>query len=72
MSASNAAMVRKAYEDFAQGNVTAVFAAFDPAITWHVPGHSPLSGDYEGHDQIGGFFSAHDGTFCGRIQHRCA
>lgn len=56
MSASNAAMVRKAYEDFAQGNVTAVFAAFDPAITWHVPGHSPLSGDYEGHDQIGGFF----------------
>jgi hypothetical protein len=27
MSASNAAMVRKAYEDFAQGNVSAVFAA---------------------------------------------
>ena len=22
----------------------------------HVPGHSPLSGDYTGHDQIGGFF----------------
>jgi hypothetical protein len=28
----------------------------DAAITWHVPGHSPLSGDFKGHDQIGGFF----------------
>jgi uncharacterized protein len=40
----------------AQGNVSAVFAALDPAITWHVPGHNPLSGDYKGHEQIGGFF----------------
>ena len=38
------------------GNVPAVFAAFDPGINWHVPGHSPLSGDFRGHDQIGGFF----------------
>jgi ketosteroid isomerase-like protein len=29
---------------------------FDPAIKWHVPGRSPLSGDYTGHEQIGGFF----------------
>jgi ketosteroid isomerase-like protein len=56
MGESNAAIIRKAYEDFAQGNIPAVFAAFDASITWHVPGHSPLSGDYTGHDQIGGFF----------------
>jgi len=56
MSASNSAIIRKAYEDFANGNIPAVFAAFDPAITWHVPGHSLLSGDFTGHDQIGGFF----------------
>ena len=56
MRASNAAIIRKAYEDFAQGNIPSVFAVFDAAITWHVPGHSPLSGDYVGHDQIGGFF----------------
>ncbi len=56
MTRSNAMIVRKAYEDFAQGNVPAVFAAFDPGITWHVPGHSPLSGDYTGHDQVGSFF----------------
>jgi uncharacterized protein len=56
MSVSNGEIIRKAYQDFAQGNIPAVFAAFDAAITWHVPGHSPLSGDYTGHDQIGGFF----------------
>jgi len=56
MSDSNAAIIRKGYEDFARGNIPAVFAAFDPGITWHVPGHSPLSGDFTGHDQIGDFF----------------
>jgi ketosteroid isomerase-like protein len=56
MDESNATIIRKAYEDFAQRNIPAVFAVFDAAITWHVPGHSPLSGDYAGHDQVGGFF----------------
>lgn len=56
MSQSNSEIIRKAYQDFANGNIPAVFAAFDPAITWHVPGHSPLSGDYSGHEKIGGFF----------------
>ena len=56
MTVSNGEIIRKAYRDFAQGNIPAVFAAIDAAITWHVPGHSPLSGDYRGHDQIGGFF----------------
>jgi SnoaL-like domain len=49
-------IIRKAYQDFAQGNIPAVLAAFDASIAWHVPGHSPLSGDYRGHDQIRGFF----------------
>jgi ketosteroid isomerase-like protein len=56
MSDSNSVIIRKAYEDFAQGNIPSVFAVFDAGITWHVPGHSLLSGDYTGHDQIGGFF----------------
>jgi len=56
MGESNALTIREAYEDFAKGNIPAVFAVFDAGITWHVPGHSPLSGDYTGHDQIGGFF----------------
>jgi uncharacterized protein len=56
MGESNAAIIRKAYEDFAQRNIPAVFGAFDASVVWHVPGHSPLSGDYAGPDQIGAFF----------------
>ena len=56
MGESNAVIIRKAYEAFARGNIPAVFAAFEASIIWHVPGHSPLSGDYAGHDQIRGFF----------------
>jgi uncharacterized protein len=56
MGESNAVIIRKAYEHFAQGNIPAVFAVFDERITWHVPGDGPLSGDYTGHDQIGAFF----------------
>ncbi|MBV9521546.1 MAG: nuclear transport factor 2 family protein [Alphaproteobacteria bacterium] len=56
MGARNAAIIRKAYEDFARGRIAEVFAAFDPAMTWHVPGHSPLSGDFTGHEEIGRFF----------------
>ena len=53
---SNADIIRKAYGDFASGDVPAVLEAFDASITWHVPGHSPLSGDYRGHEEVVGFF----------------
>lgn len=49
-------IIREAYQNFATGNIPAVIAAFDASISWHVPGHGPLSGDYSGLDQIGGFF----------------
>jgi ketosteroid isomerase-like protein len=56
MSESNSQIIRKAYENFANGNIPAVFSAFDADIKWHIPGHSPLSGDYKGHEEIAGFF----------------
>jgi len=56
MEEPSAAIIRKAYTDFAQGKISDVFAVFDTHITWHIPGHSPLSGDFTGHDQIGSFF----------------
>jgi ketosteroid isomerase-like protein len=56
MIPENSAVIRKAYEDFAKGDVPAVLEAFDASITWHVPGHSPLSGDYQGHQEVLGFF----------------
>lgn len=56
MPTSNAATIRKVYEDFSRGDFSAVFAAFAADVSWHVPGRSPLSGDYKGPAQIGGFF----------------
>ena len=56
MSDTDAAIIRTAYAAFARGDVPAVFAVFDPKMTWHVPGHGPLSGDYTGHAEIGMFF----------------
>ena len=56
MIPSNATIIRNAYDDFAKGDIPSVLEAFDVSITWHVPGHSPLSGDYKGHDAVVGFF----------------
>ena len=56
MIPTNATIIRKAYDDFAKGDIPAVLEAFDVSITWHVPGHSPLSGDYNGRDEVVGFF----------------
>jgi uncharacterized protein len=63
---TNASIIRKAYDDFASGDIPAVLEVFDRSITWHVPGHSPLSGDYNGHDEIVGFFK-HTLALCGGI-----
>ena len=62
MGESNSATIRKAYEDFAHGNIPSVFAAFDTGITWHVPGHSPVRRLY-GPRSDRRLFSAHDGAF---------
>ena len=56
MTASNTAVIRNAYNDFAKGDIPAVLETFDASISWHVPGHSPLSGDYKGHNEVVGFF----------------
>ena len=66
MISTNATIIRKAYDDFANGDISAVLEAFDTSITWHVPGHSPLSGDYKGHDEVVGFFK-HTLALCGGI-----
>jgi ketosteroid isomerase-like protein len=66
MTSTNATVIRKAYDDFAKGDILAVLEAFDSSITWHVPGHSPLSGDYRGRDEVVGFFQ-HTLALCGGI-----
>ena len=57
MTTENANIIRHGYDAFARADVPAVFEMLDPDITWHVPGSSPLSGDYKGHAEVGGFFA---------------
>jgi len=72
MTAQNAELIRDAYGAFARTDLPAVFGMLDEAITWHVPGSSPLSGDYKGHGEVGGFFARtmelSGGTFAIDIQ----
>jgi ketosteroid isomerase-like protein len=56
MIPTNATIIRKAYDDFAKGDIPAVLEAYDASTTWHVPDHSPLSGGYKGRDEVVGFF----------------
>ena len=73
MIQTNVAIIRKAYEDFAKGDIPAVLEVFDTAIIWHVPCHSPLSGDYKGHQEVIGFFQRTlalcGGTFSIEVHH---
>jgi len=66
MTSTNTTVIRNAYDDFAKGDIPAVLEAFDASISWHVPGHSPLSGDYKGRDEVVGFFQ-HTLALCGGI-----
>jgi len=52
-----AQLIRDAYDAFARGDLGTVLAALSPEITWHVPGRSPLSGDYKGHAEVVDFFA---------------
>ena len=57
MIGENAKLIRDGYVAFGQGDIPAVLGLFDEDITWHVPGRSPLSGDYRGRDGVLGFFT---------------
>ncbi|MDQ3676106.1 MAG: nuclear transport factor 2 family protein [Actinomycetota bacterium] len=58
MTQSNAEILGGAYAALAAGDVPAVLAVFSETITWHVSGRNPLSADYNGHDEVLGFFQA--------------
>ncbi len=72
MTAQNAELIRRGYDAFARADLPTVLEIFDQDITWHVPGSSPLSGDYKGHGEVGGFFARtmelSGGTFAIDIQ----
>ncbi len=58
MTDQSAQLIQRAYQAFSRGDLGTVFGILGPDITWHVPGSSPLSGDYKGHEQVGAFFGA--------------
>ena len=57
MSTPNLDLIVPGYDAFSRGDIPTVLGIFDPNIQWHVPGRSPLSGDYKGHDEVIAFFS---------------
>ena len=57
MSTENVDLIRRGYEAFGRGDISTVLGIFDPNIDWHIPGRSPLSGDYHGHDEVIAFFT---------------
>ncbi|MBV8512410.1 MAG: nuclear transport factor 2 family protein [Xanthobacteraceae bacterium] len=56
VSHPNRELIQRAYDAFGRGDIPTVLGLLDKEIRWHVPGQSPLSGDYFGHDQVLGFF----------------
>jgi ketosteroid isomerase-like protein len=53
----NAELVRRGYHAFAEGDIDMIRALLAHDISWHVPGSSPLSGDYRGREEVVGFLS---------------
>ena len=52
----NVDLLRKGYDAFARGDMDTLRGLFAEDIVWHVPGNNIISGDYEGHDAVFGFF----------------
>lgn len=57
MAHANEELLRSGYEAFAKGDLDTVMGIFDDDITWHVPGHNLIAGDYRGHEDVMGFFA---------------
>ena len=57
MTHPNAELLGGGYDAFAKGDIPSVLGIFAEDIAWHVPGRSPLSGDYRGHQEVVGFFT---------------
>ena len=56
MAHPNQELLQGGYEAFGRGDIPAVLEVFADDIKWHVSGRSTVAGDYEGHDEVLGFF----------------
>ena len=55
MAHPNEDLLRRGFDAFGRGDMAAIAELFADEIVWHVPGNSPLSGDYKGRDSVLGF-----------------
>jgi uncharacterized protein len=58
MAHPNEELVRRGYAAFNNADVETLRQLFADTTIFHEPGRSPISGDYEGIDQVLGFFGA--------------
>jgi uncharacterized protein len=56
MAHPNEELVRRGYEAFNTADVETLRQLFADTTIFHEPGRSPISGDYQGLDQVLGFF----------------
>lgn len=67
MGHQNVELLRKGYDAFAKGDLDTIRGLFADDAVGHVPGRSPLAGDYKGVDEIlgvlGKLFELSGGTY---------
>ncbi len=55
MADTNLEVVRRAYDALAAGDFGALMALLSDDVKAHVPGRSPVAGDYDGKEAVGGY-----------------
>jgi uncharacterized protein len=53
----NLELLRRGYAAYGSGDMDTINELFADDVVWHVAGRSPLSGDYNGKEQVFGFFA---------------
>ncbi|PYC65897.1 SnoaL-like polyketide cyclase [Streptomyces tateyamensis] len=69
----HAALVRKGYDAFSRGDTVALRSIMTADCTQHVPGSSPMSGDFKGVEAVLGYYgqlaAETNGTFRVELEH---
>lgn len=53
----NLELLRRGYAAYGAGDMDTINELFADDVVWHIGGRSALSGDYEGKEQVFGFFA---------------
>ena len=53
----NEDLIRRGFDAFGKGDMDTLRELFDANIDYHLPGRSPLAGDYHGPDEVLGLFA---------------